>query len=240
MKGRTKMIYESRTHQGCVRTSNQDTLLVYPERDLFGVADGMGGHKAGDMASSMAVEIVTRSLKDANPSRDLFRLAVEFANKEIYHKQQNDTNLSGMGTTFTALWKNGDSFLIAHVGDSRAYLLRDGELRQITSDHSLVAEMIHNGTITKEEARTNPYRNIITRAVGTDFSVAVDMLEMDIQKGDKWLVCSDGLNEHVDDEQIRRILNENTLKDAADLLLSTTLENGGSDNVSIVLAEVDA
>ena len=233
------MIYECRTHMGRVRASNQDTVLFYPQNGLFGVADGMGGHNGGDTASSMAADIVLRSLKDAQPSKDLLRLAIEFANREIYLKQLTETELSGMGTTFTALWKKDRQFIVAHVGDSRAYLLRKKSLRQVTEDHSLVAEMVKKGSITANEARTNPYRNIITRAVGTDTRIDVDLFEVDLQKGDRWLICSDGLNEHVDDDTIRTILMEHNLKDAADQLLNTALENGGSDNISIVLVEVD-
>lgn len=233
------MIYECRTHMGRVRASNQDTVLFYPQNGLFGVADGMGGHNGGDTASSMAADIVLRSLKDAQPSKDLLRLAIEFANREIYRKQLTETELSGMGTTFTALWKKDQQFIVAHVGDSRAYLLRKKSLRQVTEDHSLVAEMVKKGSITADEARTNPYRNIITRAVGTDTRIDVDLFEADLQKGDRWLICSDGLNEHVDDDTIRAILVEHNLKDAADQLLNTALENGGSDNISLVLVEVD-
>ena len=233
------MIYECRTHMGRVRVSNQDTVLFYPQNNLFGVADGMGGHNGGDTASGMAVDIVLRSLKDAKPSKDLLRLAVEFANREIYRRQLTETELNGMGTTFTALWKKEQRFIVAHVGDSRAYLLRKKNLRQVTEDHSLVEEMVKKGSITEDEARISPYRNIITRAVGTDTRVDVDLYETDMQRGDRWLICSDGLNEHVDDDTIRTILVNNSLGDAADLLLNTALENGGSDNISVVLVEVD-
>ena len=231
----------SRTHIGKVRPSNQDALLIQPgEYGLFGVADGMGGHKAGDVASRMAVELVGEALSGKKPQANAFREAIQNANTRIFQAQLQDESLHGMGTTFTAVWEDQNKVLLGHVGDSRAYLLRDGELRQISQDHSMVAELVRNGQLTPEEARRHPYRNIITRAVGTGVLVQVDVTEEKRLPGDLYLLCSDGLSEYVEPETMREILLEKSLDEAADALLSLALEGGGRDNISLVLAEVEA
>ena len=231
----------ARTHIGNVRPSNQDALLMQPGLfGLFGVADGMGGHKAGDVASRMAVETVQDALKDQAPGEDLLRAAIEQANERIYQAQLEDEELHGMGTTMTVIWEDHDRVLLGHVGDSRAYLLRDGAVRQISLDHSLVGELVRAGHITPEEARQHPYRNVITRAVGTDTEVQVDVTEVDRRPGDLYLLCSDGLSEYVDMDQMREILLSQSLDEAADTLLQLALDGGGRDNISLVLAEVTA
>ena len=179
-----------RTHQGLVRASNQDSLLV--EGRLYGVADGMGGHKGGETASRVAVQVVRNALTRKRPE----------------------------------------------VGDSRAYRLRDGKLSQITQDHSVVGELLRNQVITPEMAKKHPYRNIITRAVGIDPVVEVDVLSEDKQLDDLWLVCSDGLYNMVDDKDIEEILNTLNEEKAADRLLELALEHGGTDNITFVLGRV--
>ena len=231
----------ARTHIGNVRPSNQDALLMQPGLfGLFGVADGMGGHKAGDVASRMAVETVQDALKDQAPGEDLLRAAIEQANERIYQAQLEDEELHGMGTTMTVIWEDHDRVLLGHVGDSRAYLLRDGAMRQISLDHSLVGELVRAGHITPEEARQHPYRNVITRAVGTDTEVQVDVTEVGRRPGDLYLLCSDGLSEYVDMDQMREILLSQSMDEAADTLLQLALDGGGRDNISLVLAEVTA
>ncbi len=231
----------SRTHIGNVRPSNQDALLMQPgEYGLFGVADGMGGHKAGDVASQMAVQLVKEVLENRRPSESLLRAAIEKANESIFEAQLEDEALHGMGTTVTVIWEDEDRVLLGHVGDSRAYLLRDGEITQVSQDHSMVAELVRAGHITQEEARRHPYRNIITRAVGTGADVTVDVTELEKQPGDKYLLCSDGLSEYVEPETMRQLLMEKPLEEAADTLLNLALEGGGRDNISLVLAEVEA
>ncbi len=231
----------SRTHIGNVRPSNQDALLMQPgEYGLFGVADGMGGHKAGDVASQMAVQLVKEVLENRRPSESLLRAAIEKANESIFEAQLEDEALHGMGTTVTVIWEDEDRVLLGHVGDSRAYLLRDGEITQVSQDHSMVAELVRGGHITPEEARRHPYRNIITRAVGTGADVTVDVTELEKQAGDVYLICSDGLSEYVEEETMREILLEMPLNEAADTLLQLALEGGGRDNISLVLAEVEA
>lgn len=231
----------ARTHIGLVRASNQDALLLQPGKyGLYGVADGMGGHKAGDVASRMAVETVSRRLKDQRPSDEMLRAGIEEANLLIYEEQLDNQALNGMGTTMTVIWEDKRTVLLGHVGDSRAYRLRDGELEQISQDHSMVAELVRDGVITPEEALRHPYRNIITRALGASETVDVDIREMDKRKGDRYLICSDGLSEYVREDKMREILNRYSLEEAADIFLNLALEGGGRDNVSLVLTEVTA
>ena len=229
----------SRTHIGNVRASNQDALIVLPGvYGLYGVADGMGGHKAGDVASQMAVSSLGRALQGEKPSEKILRAGIEEANLMIYEASLNNFDYSGMGTTLTVIWEDKKRVLLGHVGDSRAYLLREKAIRQISLDHSMVAEMVRRGVITEEEARLHPYRNIITRALGTAETIDVDVAELDKQSGDIFLMCSDGLSEYVLPGQMNDILQTNDLENAADVLLNLALEGGGRDNISVVLAEV--
>ena len=231
----------SRTHIGLVRASNQDALLLQPGKyGLYGVADGMGGHKAGDIASMMAVALVKRFFCDVKPTKEQLRKGIEEANQMIYEEQLYRSDLSGMGTTLTVIWEDKDRILLGHVGDSRAYLLREKTLRQVSQDHSMVAEMVRDGLITPEEARRHPYRNIITRALGTDEWVDVDVTEIEKRAGDIYLICSDGLSEYVPEDQMQALLLEHDLEEAADLLLNLALKGGGRDNISLVIAEVTA
>ncbi|MBQ9263760.1 MAG: Stp1/IreP family PP2C-type Ser/Thr phosphatase [Clostridia bacterium] len=231
----------SRTHVGNVRPTNQDALLMQPGRyGLFGVADGMGGHKAGDVASRLAVENLARVLTNAQPREDLLRGAVEEINALIYEEQKKDASLSGMGTTLTVIWEDESRVLLGHVGDSRAYLLRDGKLQQISQDHSMVGEMLRDGLITLEQAMRHPYRNVITRAVGADADVQVDITVLDKQAGDIYLLCSDGLYEYISMERMEQTLLAFSMDEAADLFMNLALQGGGRDNISLVIAEVTA
>ena len=231
----------SRTHIGLVRASNQDALLLQLGKyGLYGVADGMGGHKAGDIASMMAVTLMKRFLSDVKPTGEQLRKGIEEANQMIYEEQLYRSELSGMGTTLTVIWEDKKRVFLGHVGDSRAYLLRDKTLRQVSQDHSMVAEMVRDGLITQEEARRHPYRNIITRALGTDTTVDVDVTEIEKRAGDIYLLCSDGLSEYVREEQMRQLLLDHDLEEAADLMLNLALKGGGRDNISLVIAEVTA
>lgn len=226
----------SRTHIGLVRTKNQDTLILGD--GLYGVADGMGGHRGGETASLMTAQVVRGALSGHEPDPTLLASAVRAANRRVYETQKFDASLSGMGTTCTLLWEKPESVLVAHVGDSRAYLLRSGKFKQITQDHSIVAEMIREGLLTAEQARTHPYRNVITRAVGTSPAIDVDLLFSSKLDDDVWLLCSDGLHNMVDDGAIARELAETSLETAADRLLALALEAGATDNISFVLLRV--
>lgn len=222
-----------RTHQGLVRANNQDNWLA--ESALYGVADGMGGHKGGETASRVALQVFRNAIGQKKPDADALRMAVEAANRRVYDMSARDDTLSGMGTTMSMIWQDTNRLLIAHVGDSRIYRLREGRLQQITNDHSFVAELVRNNIITPEMAKTHPQRNIITRAVGVDPFVQVDVLQEELLPGDLWLICSDGLHGMVEDEEIQTILSEMELEDAAERLISRALENGGHDNVTFVL-----
>ena len=235
------MISAARTHIGNVRASKQDAVLVRPGKyGLFGVADGMGGHKAGDVASKMAVAVVEKALKDAQPSVDLLRAAIQESNLMIYEEQLGNPDYSGMGSTMTMIWEDEDRVLLGHVGDSRAYRIRKNEITQVSLDHSMVAEMVRSGYLTEREARVHPYRNIITRALGTEEYVEVDVQELDKETGDVYLLCSDGLSEYVQPEHMLFTVRNNPLEQAADILLNYALEGGGRDNISLILAEVTA
>lgn len=153
-----------RTHQGRVRSSNQDCLLV--DGRVYGVADGMGGHQGGETASRVAVQVLKNALRGKLPDRRALEVGMEAANRRVYDMARHDSSLSGMGTTVTLLWEDGKRVLVGHVGDSRAYRLRGGELKQITQDHSIVAELLRNNVITAEMARNHPYRNVTTRRRG--------------------------------------------------------------------------
>ena len=226
-----------RTHQGLVRSSNQDSLLV--DQGVYGVADGMGGHKGGETASRVAVQVVKNALRGKKAEKRTLEVAVEAANRRIFDMARHDSALSGMGTTLTFLWEAEENVHLCHVGDSRAYLWRGGELKQITDDHSLVAELLRSNMISPEAARTHPYRNVITRAVGVDPVVTADIFTHSKQEGDLWLICSDGLTNMVPDETIESILKDAENEDtAADELLALALERGGTDNISFVLCRV--
>lgn len=223
------------THTGKVRPSNQDALVVDEAIGLYGVADGMGGHKGGETASAGARDVVLERLKEAKPSLEVMRTAIEEANTALFKQQAEDESLSGMGTTISLLWLAGQSAYIAHVGDSRVYCLRDDRLQQMTDDHSLVAELVRMGQITQEQADKHPLRNVITRAVGTEEGIAVDLATEERLAGDTWLICSDGLYGMVDDDRMEAILKENAPAKAAELLLNAALAAGGRDNISVIV-----
>lgn len=229
----------SKSHIGCVRSTNQDSVLVQEGRyGLYCVADGMGGYRAGDVASRMAVLMLGRVLEGAKPSEDMLSACIKEINDLVYEEQLKNEAYAGMGTTITVLWEDDERVILGHVGDSRAYMLRGGELRQISQDHSLVGEMVRAGTITRDMALVHPYRNIITRAVGSAAELEVDTLSVQKQRGDRWLICSDGLTEHVPDETIARVLATYALEDVPAHLVNLALDGGGRDNVSVVALEV--
>ena len=224
-----------RTDVGKVRANNQDAPIVSEKLRLYGVADGMGGHKGGEVASTSARDDLLRELEGKTPSVAALSGAIEEVNRQIYHQQEHDDALTGMGTTLSVLWMSDNFVYIGHVGDSRVYLLRDGEFKQMTLDHSLVEQLVREGVLTEEEAQNHPMRNIITRAIGTDESVEVDVVVEERRKGDLWLACSDGLHGSVDDRQMRDALRQYAPEKAADVLLKAALDAGGRDNVTLVI-----
>lgn len=224
-----------RTDVGKVRANNQDAPIVSEKLRLYGVADGMGGHKGGEVASTSARDDLLRELEGKTPSVATLSGAIEEVNRQIYHQQEHDDALTGMGTTLSVLWMSDNFVYIGHVGDSRVYLLRDGEFKQMTLDHSLVEQLVREGVLTEEEAQNHPMRNIITRAIGTDESVEVDVVVEERRKDDLWLACSDGLHGLVDDRQMRDALRQYAPEKAADVLLKAALDAGGRDNVTLVI-----
>lgn len=239
----TRLTWGSATDIGMVRESNQDSLLV--ASPLFAVADGMGGHQGGEVASATALEILGASFEGATTVDDLME-AVRRANAKVWDKAQLDEDLRGMGTTLTAIAKvkfgEGDeeTFAIVNVGDSRTYQLRDDEFSQLTTDHSFVEEMIRAGEISPEEAETHPKRNIVTRALGVEPTVDADVITVDPRPGDRLLLCSDGLTREVGDDQIAAVLRRLRSPDeAAHELVAMAKANGGHDNITIVIVDVE-
>ncbi|MBP5725530.1 MAG: Stp1/IreP family PP2C-type Ser/Thr phosphatase [Clostridia bacterium] len=226
-----------RTDVGRLRKNNQDAVIL--GNGLAGVADGMGGHKGGEIASAGLRDGLLRETKDSRPSREKLEEAVQKVNRELWEQQEGNSSLSGMGTTLTVLWPTEKEMLIGQVGDSRAYLLRDNVLTQITNDHSMVADMVRKGVLTEEQAACHPMRNYITRAVGTEANIEIDMYTHNRRKGDRWLICSDGLHGMISTEELIRLMAEEDLEKAADNLLQAALSGGGKDNISLVLIQDD-
>ena len=232
------------TDIGRIRNINQDYLFASDTSvgnlpNLFVVADGMGGHNAGDYASHCAVETMlscVRDNKEFNPVK-ILRAAIEKANLEIYERAREDSELHGMGTTMVAVTVVGMYAYVANVGDSRLYVIGDG-IHQITRDHSLVGEMVRMGELTEEEGRVHPDKNIITRALGTDGSVRVDFFEVKLEEDSQILLCSDGLSNMVSNEEIyRTVLEDGGDSDKAKRLIDRANENGGKDNIAVIVIE---
>jgi serine/threonine protein phosphatase PrpC len=229
-----------RTDPGRKRRRNEDAYVVAPP--LFAVADGMGGAQAGEVAARLATAAF-REYHEADELGGEERVAaiIKEANRRIYERARVDTEVSGMGTTVTAALVEGAQIVIGHVGDSRAYRVRDGRLEQLTKDHSLVADLVRSGRISPEEADTHPQRSVITRALGTDPEVDVDSLAVDAQPGDLYLLCSDGLTTMLADEEILEILlGAKSLEHAGKDLVKAANRRGGEDNVTVVLFAVEA
>jgi protein phosphatase len=242
-----KTLVYSLTDVGKKRDHNEDSFLVRDELGLFAVADGMGGHQAGERASRMALETLAAVLKrpDGPPQaadRDdiLARLrdATQSAGAAIFDAAQADPTLQGMGTTLTSLWFHGGRAYLAHVGDSRAYLFRDGRCQQLSDDHSWVSEQVRAGMMTEDEARESKFRHIITRSVGFEREVMVDGAAIPVQSGDVYIICSDGLSNYVEGDELARILTSRFYRDVPRLLVELANDRGGDDNITVVLVHV--
>ncbi|HSK16990.1 MAG TPA: Stp1/IreP family PP2C-type Ser/Thr phosphatase [Gaiellaceae bacterium] len=229
-----------RTDPGRVRRRNEDSFVIDPP--LFAVADGMGGAQAGEVASRLAAAAFREYHEaDSEGPEARVRAIIQEANRRIYERARSDSEASGMGTTITAALVGADGVTIGHVGDSRAYRIREGRLEQLTDDHSLVADLMRGGRLTQEEAEAHPQRSVITRALGTDPDVDVDTLSVEAAAGDLFLLCSDGLTTMVPDEAILRTVEEaSTLDDAALALLRAANKGGGEDNITVVLFRLEA
>lgn len=246
----SNLLMTGRTDTGMVREHNEDCFLVMPESGIAILADGMGGHLAGEVASAMAIDKVTHSLRQAlatagrkndgqaaSPEAQALVEAIQAANSAIHAASMNRPEQAGMGTTIVAATFHDQVLTVAHVGDSRLYRYRQGVLSQVTEDHSMVQELLRRGLMTPEEARTSVNRNLVTRALGVDPMVEVEVKEQSFEDGDVYLMCSDGLNDVLLDEEIAAILGEHLadLDMAAQKMITEVNARGGPDNVSIVL-----
>lgn len=233
------------THKGVVRENNED-FYGYDEigNKFFVVADGMGGHNAGEVASKIAVEEVvkflsTNDIEFSNVKGELSR-AVNLANRKIFHLAQENDAYEGMGTTLTAAYIQDECIYFAHVGDSRAYVLKDSGLNQVTSDHTLVSALIKSGTITEEQAINHPKKNIITKALGTDADVACDVESISLDGVRAILLCSDGLTNLVSDSEIEGLLNKNeNVTQQCEELVRLSNARGGYDNITVLIVKTD-
>lgn len=236
--------YGTATSQGRVRTSNEDSFAADPERRLFLVADGMGGHAAGEVASSIAAATVREVMGIIRPPggkiEDELLLAAREANGRIYEAQRKRADLSGMGSTLTIMSFADTSYYIAHVGDSRAYLLRDGVLEQLTRDHSLVWHLFESGVLRKDELSSHPQKNLITRSIGPHPQVEIDLECGQAREGDTYLLCSDGLTDVLSDEVIRQMLSQPDMapQQLGDALVSAANRMGGPDNITVVVVRL--
>ena len=228
--------FGSRTDVGCVREHNEDSLVVAPP--LYVVCDGMGGHAAGEVASEIAVNVIA-DRAPATPDAAALGQAVEEANLAIIQAAREGVGRAGMGCTCTAAMLENERLIVAQVGDSRAYLLHGGTLQQITRDHSLMADFIEAGQITPEEARVHPQRSVITRALGSDPRTQPDLFEINVNTGDRLLICSDGLTSMIEDYEIEDILNRTPDPQiAASKLVNAAIAAGGHDNVTVIVVNV--
>jgi protein phosphatase len=225
------------SHSGRRRRHNEDAYVIQPP--IFAVADGMGGARGGEVASSLAAEAV-REDEASGSAKERVVALVQRANRSIYERSSSDADVSGMGTTITLALVDDGHVTFAHVGDSRAYVLRDGKLEQLTDDHSLVAELVRSGKLSPEEAEHHPQRSVITRVLGTDPDVDVDTFVVDTRPGDVFVICSDGLTDMLGDEEIGAVLAERTsdLDDAAKELVRRANKAGGDDNITVVVMRV--
>lgn len=239
---------------GLIRKVNEDAFY-YQKQYSYGkpyiciVADGMGGHNAGEVASRMAVteikEFIEKSLNeleytDLKDYETLIKRAFLHANKVVYEKSMDSTECIGMGTTLTAVLIIENSMIIGHVGDSRVYFIRNGIMERITSDHSYVAELIKNGTIKPEEASKHPQKNLITRAIGTGKKIDVDVNVFDIKNGDYILMCTDGLSNMLDEDEILNVvISDKNLNEKCSDLIDLANNKGGYDNITVIVIEVD-
>ena len=228
-------VYAARTDVGCVREHNEDTFVA--QSPVFAVADGMGGHESGEVASEIAIEtLVARA--PSKPDGDALAAAIMAANTAILRGVEEGKGRAGMGTTIIAAQIFGEQLVLGQVGDSRAYLLHEGNLQRLTRDHSLVADMVAQGHITEEEARVHPQRSVITRALGSDITVEPDIYILRISEGDRLMLCSDGLCGMVDDATIEKTMRANDdVNECCDALIEAALDAGGSDNVTVVVVD---
>ncbi len=236
------MDYVAKSHCGMVRELNEDSFAIKrtDEFDLIIVADGMGGHQAGEVASETAVQAITEYILERGATESIPQLLEEamiFANETIYGRAKQDPDCASMGTTAVLCYIKGKDAYFANVGDSRAYLLGVAGMEQVTEDHSLVMELLRQGEITREEAEHHPQKNVITRALGTERTVETDLFHCELEQEDMILLCSDGLTGLVSDTEIAKIMwSEGSVEQHLEQLISLANERGGYDNITVVVA----
>ena len=240
-----KLTAAARTDVGRRRPANEDSYALAPELGLFLVADGMGGHRAGQVASGLAARATVGTLRgqagDARGPADRLRAGVAAANAEILASSRIKPELAGMGTTLVALLAEGGRMALAHVGDSRAYRIRRGEIERLTDDHTVVGELVRRGEISARAAESHPHRHVLTRALGVRRQLDADLLEVEPLPGDVYLLCSDGLTGHLADADIAVLVDSAAdLEAAAQSLVDLANERGGEDNVTVVLIACEA
>jgi serine/threonine protein phosphatase PrpC len=227
---------------GLVRKLNEDSvgLIEDAKKRYYVVADGMGGHNAGEVASRIAVQstidYINTKIEFQNLD-DILSTAIKFANEKIYHEAEVNSKMSGMGTTITACLIHNKKMVVANVGDSSCYIIKKDAIEKVTKDHSLVQQLVDAGTITEEEAVNHPNKNIITRALGTNNSVEVDLFKFDIEDTDKVVLCSDGLSNSVTKSEIYDITAKNDNKEASEKLIELSKLKGSNDNISVIVFE---
>jgi len=250
MTRRFLLEFVTRSDTGLVRAANEDAVAVSAAHGLAVLADGMGGYSAGEVASNIATTVICQAVEkrlgkrawrrapDAGAVRQLLASAVEFANDAILASARRQPEHAGMGTTLVVGLFHHDQITIAHVGDSRAYRLRQGRLEQLTHDHSLLQEELDAGLISPEQARFADHKNLVTRAVGIEPALAVEIHEHQVAAGDLYLLCSDGLSDMLAEEEIAELARDADLQHAADALVQRANQHGGHDNISVILARV--
>lgn len=239
------------TDTGVHRTANQDAYLLDDDLGVYLVADGMGGHAGGEVAAAMAVESVhdelvehkevleTETPAEQHPVLDVFAGAINFANERIRRRANDDRSLYGMGTTLTGVTFAAGHAFVAHVGDSRCYQIRDGVITQLSKDHTLVEEMVRAGVLSREESATSPMRHILSRSVGIEQNVAVDLMAVPTKPGDIFILCSDGLANVVKPSEILDMVLGNFLRDVPRKLVALANQRGGPDNITVVVLAVE-
>lgn len=229
-----------RTDTGLLRKNNEDALIFAPDRGLFGVCDGMGGHAAGEVASEVASKALLEEISvSCTDPHECLRLGLEKANQQIFRIQAERPECRGMGTTVSALWigpSNGT--WIAHVGDSRVYRLADGRLEQLTDDHSPVFRLYQHGLLAKDDLRQHPHKNLLDRSLGVLPTVEADLFPVEVHSGDIFLICTDGLSDELTDREIAEVLSHDSIEEAADRLIAQAKATGGRDNISLVVVKV--
>ena len=229
------------TDVGQRRQGNEDRYALAPALGLFLVADGMGGHTAGQVASELAAEATVRAVEAlqgaSSTLSERLRAAITSANRTIFQTAQGQPEFAGMGTTVVAILSDDRRAALAHVGDSRAYLIRAGRIRQLTDDHSIVGELLRRREISESAAREHPHRHVLTRALGVRETVEPDLAEITPQEGDLFVLCSDGLTAHVENHEICKVVSDlEDLQESCDELIDLANQRGGEDNITVVIA----